>query len=191
MSDTTAYVNSYIDNAVMMIHENTATILQLKTQLKLANSLLSQKDAAIGNLSSKVEELSLSSNDLIKLKDDQINSNSSELAKLREDVKTLTDKNHALSNKVSHMDALLNQINEMKITIQQKDNDIVSKDSDIVTLNDKIKSLTQRVDELLLQIEKLNIPAKEPEVVINTKSKSSAKNNTTTLPFKKIETDDF
>ena len=48
MSDSNKFVNSYIETCMNTLQENLANIVQLKTQLKLANDLIAEKDAVIG-----------------------------------------------------------------------------------------------------------------------------------------------
>ena len=45
--DSSKFVNAYIDNAMGMIHEQTALVLQLKTQAKVANDIIAEKDDVI------------------------------------------------------------------------------------------------------------------------------------------------
>ena len=123
MSDQNKYINGYIDNAVGMIHENVNLILQLKTQLKMANELISEKDSIIGNLSSELQ-LSKSDNEVITDLNETIK-------KLENRNVSLQDANNGLNSKVSHMDTLLKQISQMKT-------DILAKNAEIQELNEKL-----------------------------------------------------
>jgi len=123
MSDQNKYVNGYIDNAVGMIHENINLILQLKTQLRLANELISEKDLAIGAINSELQTHK---------------SDNEQIANLNETIKTLQnknvslqDENNGLNSKVSHMDTLLKQITQMKINL-------LAKNTEIEELNEKL-----------------------------------------------------
>jgi DNA repair exonuclease SbcCD ATPase subunit len=135
MSDTNAFVNAYIDNSIGMIHENISNILQLKSQLKIANDTIAQKDALIGNLYDEIGQLK------------NINS---QMASLREELEECADANHALKNKASHMDALTNQFSQMKAMIQERDARIEKLNSEIEimknpesALNNKSKKTTK------------------------------------------------
>ena len=55
MSDSNKFVNSYIETCMNTLQENLASIVQLKTQLKLANDLIAEKDAVIGNMLRELE----------------------------------------------------------------------------------------------------------------------------------------
>lgn len=129
--DQNKYINTYIDIAIGQLHEYLNTNLQLKTQTKLANDLIQEKDQIISNLQNQLSSV-------------QHNDNDVQLAK--DQAKHWEDSYHAMTNKVAHMETLLNQLKDMKNIIQEKDKTIVK-------LND--------------QIEELKIPKK----VINTKVK--------------------
>lgn len=99
MADQSVYVNAYLENTVAMLHDQLNQIIQLKTQVKLSENLLSQKDSTIAELSNK---LSVSV------------ATEKEFDTLKEKARIAEDSHHALLNKVSHMEALQNQFNELK-----------------------------------------------------------------------------
>ena len=43
------FINLYVDKAVGMLHEYLGTIIQLKTQLQMANDLIQEKDQVIAS----------------------------------------------------------------------------------------------------------------------------------------------
>lgn len=106
MSDSNAYVNAYIDHAIGMIHENVNVVLQLKTQLKMANELLAEKDAVIGSLMSKLDSYKI---------------DSEEMADLRDKAQRWEESFNTMSTKASHIDTALGQIAQMKAEIKQRD----------------------------------------------------------------------
>jgi chromosome segregation ATPase len=110
MSDSNAYVNAYIDHAVGMIHENVNVVLQLKTQVKITNDLLSEKDAVIGSLMSQLESLK---------------NNADEMADLRENARRWEESFNTMATKASHIDTALGQIAQMKAEIKDRDAKIV------------------------------------------------------------------
>jgi hypothetical protein len=123
MADQNKYINGYIDNAVGMIHENVNLILQLKTQLRMANELISEKDIIINNVSLELENKKNNSaeNDIL-------------VTKLTNDMKQLRATNESMISKQSHIDIALNQISQMKAQI-------IERDKKIVTLEESIKQL--------------------------------------------------
>ena len=106
MSDSNAYVNAYIDHAIGMIHENVNVVLQLKTQLKMANELLAEKDAAIGSLMSQLDSFKIDSD---------------EMTDLRDKAQRWEESFNTMSTKASHIDTALGQIAQMKAEIKQRD----------------------------------------------------------------------
>jgi predicted RNase H-like nuclease (RuvC/YqgF family) len=106
MSDANMFMNTYVDHAIGMIHENINVVLQLKTQLKMANELLSEKDAAIGSLMSQLDS------------DRNINA---EMTDLRDKARYWEESYHSMVNKTSHMDTALSQIAQMKAEIKDRD----------------------------------------------------------------------
>lgn len=109
MSDTNAFVNAYIDHAVGMIHENVSAILQLKAQLKIANDLIAEKDAAIGSLAAQLESSKI---------------NTDEMSVLRDQARHWEDKHNSMVGRISHLDTALSQIAQMKKEILDRDDKI-------------------------------------------------------------------
>lgn len=100
MSDQqTAYINTYIDFAVDTAHGYLNDILQLKTKLKLANDIISQKDGVITALQAELE------------KD---KSNLSEMSKTKDNARQWEERYHSMANRTAHMDTLTNQYNQLK-----------------------------------------------------------------------------
>lgn len=124
MSDMNKYINAYVDNAVGMLHENLATILQLKTQLKISNELIAEKDVVIGSLRSELE-VSKSSN--------------IDMASMERESTRLRELNTTISKKVEHLDTALSQIAQMK-------NEIRSRDEKIFLLEEKLKVSKKKIN---------------------------------------------
>lgn len=137
MSDPNKFINTYIDTAIATLHEYVGSSLQLKTQLKLANDLLIERDATIAQLSSEIENLrtNYSAN--------QENSDSvkAELLSCQDRLRIAEESHAAIKNKLTHMDTLLNQVTEMKREIQLRDESISNKDIKIAELLEKINQL--------------------------------------------------
>ena len=106
MSDVNAFMNAYVDHAIGMIHENINVILQLRTQLKLANDLIVEKDGVIGSLTSQLESNKVSGD---------------EMSILRDQKRHWEEAHNSMANKVSHLETALSQIAQMKREIQERD----------------------------------------------------------------------
>lgn len=109
MSDNNKYVNLYIENALGLVHQYLNDILQLKTQNKILDDLVSEKDQVIKSLENNLN---------------QNTANNDEISRIRANATSMEEQYNAMKNKVSHMDTLLNQINDMKRIIQEKDGKI-------------------------------------------------------------------
>lgn len=105
MSDTNAYINAYIDNAMGTIHDQIKTILQLKSQVTIVNGLVSEKDGVISTLQQQI---------------DNNNENNNNLNEANEKIRNLEQECQSLRNKTSHYDALVNQFNELKGELTRK-----------------------------------------------------------------------
>lgn len=183
MSDTQQkYINTYLDKTVGMLHEYVAMVIQLRTQLHMANDLIQEKDQVISTLTTESE----------KHKSDV-----NELNNAKNTAKSWEEQYIAMKNKISHMDTLTNQINEMKqalisknVEVDELKNKVNNLDEMNNQLNDKIKEvdgLKKQLEDKQKQIDGLLSPA--PKKSINTK-------NTKPITMKKVEetpqeTDDF
>lgn len=103
------FVNSYIETCINTLQENLNNTLQLKTQLKVANDMIAEKDVAIGNLLRELE--------------DKKNVETLYHA-LLETNRAMNDELLGLRNKVTHLDTALRQVAEMKTMLLIKDKEI-------------------------------------------------------------------
>lgn len=173
MSDPNKFINTYIDTAMATLHEYLGSSLQLKTQLKLANDLLIERDTTIGQLNSEIQNLRTN----YSVNQETNEQAKSELVSCQDRLKIAEESHAAIRNKLSHMDSLLNQVTEMKREIQLRDETISNKDIQIATLQEKINQLENPP------------PVQVPEVtptVVKTQSQSSS--NTATTSTVKLNT---
>lgn len=179
MSDPNKYINAYVDHAMGMIHEQLTTILQLKTQLRLATEIVPEKDALIASLQEQLEECK---------------NTTAGLTKNVEEADTIKASYEAIKNKVSHMDALTSQMNEMKQALLSKTNefDILKQENDKLKLENA--TMTGQLTEKEAEIVKLTQLIPPLKKVINKKKVTEAEN----VPATKVvdeqpkdENDDF
>ena len=132
MNDANKYVNTYIEFAVNQLHENLNNILQLKTQVKIANDLASEKDGLIAKLTQELET---------NKADNQ------EIVKIRDQARKWEDAHNAVVGKVAHLDTALSQISQMKAEIVERDKTIQSLKDEIQLLKNPLpkKSLNNKV----------------------------------------------
>ena len=214
MSDPNKFINTYIDTTIATLHEYVGSSLQLKTQLKLANDLLverdatitqltSEKDAAVSRLTSEIENI----NNNFSTTQDNTQTMKAALLSCQDKLKIAEESHSAISSKVSHMDTLLKQLTDMKNEIKTRDdqisslnNDLVAKDAQISTYNEKVDNLTSALtdkDKLILELtqklEKLTPPPPVPKVDVakNVKESSTVKVQLNTKTKTKDPDDDF
>ena len=180
MSDANKYVNVYIENAVALLHEDLNNILQLKTQLKLSNDLANEKEQIIATIQKELEDLK---------------SNANELSASAQNAKGWEEQYNAIKTKISHMDTLTNQYNEIKKNLIQKNQEAVllsnelkevkeqlaTKETELVEINKQLSTATKKLSKFE--------PQQSPKKTIN-------KEKTKTVPSIEIgtvkeETDDF
>jgi chromosome segregation ATPase len=198
MSDPNKFINTYIDTTIATLHEYVGSSLQLKTQLKLANDLLVERDEIITQLSSEVENLK---NNFSTNQDDS-DSTKKALTLCQDKLKIAEESHNAISSKVSHMDTLLKQLSDMKNEIKTRDDRIASLNNDLVTKETQLLSCNKEIDnlnlslidkdkkilELAKKLQKLELP--QP-VAKNVKESSTVKVQLNTKTKTKDPDDDF
>lgn len=144
MSDK--FYNTYVDVAIGTIHEQLASILQLKTQLKIANDLVLEKDGVISTLSEEREAKNTEADDLKQ----QV----STIDSLRNTINGLTAENESLKTKGSHLDTCINQVSEMK-------KEIIARDQTIQKLKEEIEKLKAKPEQVIMKPKETTINKKD------------------------------
>ena len=104
--DNGKFVNAYIETASAIAHEYSNNVIQLRSQLKIAEDMVVEKDAQINSLSQQLT-LATETNELNN--------------KLLSELEELKAQNYSLSNKASQVDTFAKQISEMKTMIASKE----------------------------------------------------------------------
>jgi uncharacterized coiled-coil DUF342 family protein len=150
--DQQKYINTYVDKSVGMLHEYVSIILQLRTQLHIANDLIKEKDQVISDLQEKAQ---------------QFNNDAQELDTAKNNARSWEDQYNAMKNKLSHMDTLINQINEMKQALISKNTEAVELRKNFDNANNELINKNNEINNLRKLVPKETTPKK----AINTKSK--------------------
>jgi len=148
MSDQSKYINTYLDHSIGMIHEYISLVLQLKTQTKLANDGIIERDEIIKNLQNELQSTrSDYSNTKIDL-DKTIASDNEQINKLRVDASRWESEYNNMKAQVDHMNTAVNQINEMKKMVLEKDKEISSLQKEIENIkNPPVKTAINTKDK--------------------------------------------
>ncbi len=154
MSDANKYINYYVENALGMVHENINIVLQTKTQLKVLQDQVLEKDGVIASLQ----------NELAGHK-----TNEQELNQAKAHATTWESSYNEMKNKVSHMDTLTGQIAEAKRML-------VEKNSENNSLREEVELLKTQLAEKDGQVKELKklVPATVSKKSLNTKKKSTS-----------------
>jgi chromosome segregation ATPase len=136
-----------------MVHEYINTLLQTKTQLRVAQDQLTEKDAALQALQ------------------DELNkhlSNEQERDRALANATTWENSFNDMKNKVSHMDTLASQIGEAKRLLVEKNSELQK----VTTERDNLKTQLAEKDGQIKELKKLVPPSAKK--TINTKKKSTS-----------------
>lgn len=185
MSDQSKFINTYIDTTIATLHEYMGSSLQLKTQLKLANDTVLEKDSIVAQLTAEIEGL----RNINITNIDQSTTLQAELAECRNRMAAADDSNSALSSKLSHMETLTKQLTDMKHEIIARDGQIATLTNDLSIKDERISALNEEIANLKITIKTVSKPEKiEPtpkelpvvntaKVQLNTKNKPKAPND--------------
>lgn len=166
--DQQKYINTYVDKSVGMLHEYVSMILQLRTQLHIANDLIKEKDQVISDLRQVNDKNNLDANELVKAK---------------QSAQAWEDQYNVMKNKAAHIDTFSNQINEMKqaLLLKTAEHDeykrrfedtsraLTSKESELDILKKEIIELKKLLPQ---ETKKETIRNDVPKKIINTKNKT-------------------
>jgi hypothetical protein len=138
--DQNRYINAYVDIVIGQLHEMLSNNLQLKTQNRLANEIIQEKDNLIGDMQNQLNVAKNNDNDVQTAK---------------EKAKQWEDLYHTMVNKVAHMETLLNQVKDMKTIILEKDKIILELQQNIKDLKTPKKVINikpkKKVEEIKLE----------------------------------------
>jgi chromosome segregation ATPase len=169
MSGTNDYINAYIDVAVGALHENTNSILQLKTENILTKAMVASKDATIQDLQNQLDatksELESTRNSLQSELENtrnnlqgELNNSRTELEQTRNrDIEELnrTKENatkweqdyHAVKTKLDNLEGIVNQYKDLKHQYQEKEqqlNDLINKTADYDSIKKELEKMIKK-----------------------------------------------
>jgi hypothetical protein len=138
MVDQTKFINTYIDILNNTLIEQLKSNLQLQTQIKIHEYVVAEKDQVINSLSQQLSENKVAED--WKIKYDAAEQNYS-----------------AILGKLKHMDTLLNQLNEMKRIIIDKDSQIdhLNKELDELKTSKKVINTKKKKEDTISLIDQI------------------------------------
>lgn len=135
MSDPNKYINVYIENALGMVHEYINLLLQHRTQAKLMEETIKDKDLDIARLSEEITNLR------------ENNVNASELG---EKARVWEEQYNSMKQRVAHMDTMASGFNEIKMRLVEKNTQV----DQLATELDQLRQVIENKDRLILELEK-------------------------------------
>jgi regulator of replication initiation timing len=184
MSDQNKYINTYIDIALGTVHDYLNTLLQTKTELRIANDLVSERDQVISALQTELE---------------QEKSYHTELDDARSNAVKWENEVNNLKNSVANFDTLTNQYNTLKQAIIDRDHENSRLKVENEQLKEKLKELSKyekiaKKEEKKSAVSPVAVPKKDinkETPVVETTPLSMPTPKPVTVTNKVEETDDF
>ena len=155
MSDPNKYINYYVENSMSMVHEYINTLLQTKTQLRVLEDQVKEKDAAIASLQNEL---------------DGYMSNKQEVDRAMANATNWENSYNDMKNKVSHMDTITNQVAEAKKLLVEKNAELTK----ALGIIEVLKKQAAEKDGQIKELKKLVPSVPSPKKTINTKKKSTS-----------------
>lgn len=131
------YVNAYLEVTKNTLHEQMATILHLKTQLKNISDIATERDRIVGEQNKIIAELDTLLGEKEQKIRDLANSNAQ-----------LIHENDVATQKSSHIESCLKTVSEMKKIILKKDATIATLEK---KLNPSKKSINKKKTETIVE----------------------------------------
>lgn len=150
MSDVD-YMNTYVSVALETVHSYVNDTLQLKTQIKVLNDLVSQKDQVVQDLSAQLQSLSME-NDGRRNTEGELQN---EMQTLRDNASSWESQYNNIMNKVSHMDTLTNQYNDLKGQYIEKENELNNVSNELSRIMNEFNAKQSECENLKQTIESL------------------------------------
>ena len=119
MSDTSKYVNLYIENTIGLLHEYISLILKTKTEARMAEELYKEKEAEAIQLSEHVNKLT------------EVNANASQA---HQDARNWEGQYNAMKQRMDHMTTMAATFNDAK---QQ----LIERNKQLDKLSEELKQL--------------------------------------------------
>lgn len=128
--DQSKFINTYIETVMNSVIENVKLNLQLQTQIKVNEFVVAEKDQIIAALNQQIAENRIAEDWRVKYESAETNYN-------------------AILGKLSHMDTLLHQMNEMKKIIAEKDVQIQILNTQLDELNSSKKAINIKAKKIV------------------------------------------
>jgi len=178
MSDVNTFINTYIDHALGMLHENINELLRVKTEAKISGDLLKGKDEAIVGLQKELESLKA---DLQGTREEVVTDKKviettiaeahGQVNEARAAALAWETEAQALKNRVGILDALQTQYNDLRNTHDVLRNEYAAKAEEFQLVRGKLQGevagLVVERDNLAKEVKRLAKLVPPEKTVIN------------------------
>jgi DNA repair exonuclease SbcCD ATPase subunit len=137
MSDANKYINVYIENALGLVHEYINILLKTKTEAKLMEEVLKDKDLEIARLSEEVTGL---------------RGNSVNVNEALEKARVWEDQYNSMKQRVAHMDTMASGFNEIKQRLVEKNTEVDRIATELQQLRQDVAEKNNIIQELEKQL---------------------------------------
>ena len=141
MSDQNKYINTYVDVTVGTVHELLNQVLQLKTEARLANDLVSERDQVISALQNEKEQI------VSNLQEEQERNrvDHEQVNQANQQARGWESEVNSLKHKADNYDVLVNQFNDLKKEFIAKRSEVEKTQKELDEAKAKIREL-QKID---------------------------------------------
>lgn len=140
MSDVNKYVNVYIENALGLVHEYINILLKTKTEAKLIEELVKDKDLDIARLTEEITNL---------------RENYANAGEAQEKARVWEDQYNSMKQRVAHMDTMASGFNEIKQRLIEKNTQVDQMATELETLKQAVAEKDRIIDDLNKQLKPL------------------------------------
>lgn len=168
MSDPNRYINVYVENALGMVHEYINMLLQHRTQAKLMEETIKDRELDIARLTEEVT---------------QLRQNNTNVTEAMEKVRVWEEKYNSMKQQVAHMDTMASSFNDMKKRLIEKNTEV----DQIATETQEIKKVVIEKDRIIDDLNRQLKPFLKEIKVAETKKPATKKIEEKVEP-EKVET---
>lgn len=137
MSDPNKYINVYIENSLSLVHEYINILLKTKTEAKLMEEVLKDRDLEIARLSEEVTGL---------------RGNSTNVNEALEKARVWEDQYNSMKQRVAHMDTMASGFNEIKQRLVEKNTEVDAMATELQQLRQDVAEKDRVIADLTQQL---------------------------------------
>jgi predicted RNase H-like nuclease (RuvC/YqgF family) len=175
MSDPNRYVNIYIENALGLVHEYINILLKTKTEAKLVEQSLQDRELDIARLTEEVT---------------QLRQNNTNVTEALEKVRVWEEKYVSMKQQVAHMDTMASSFNQIKQRLIDKNSETDKLATELQELKKELEEKDKTIQDLEKELKPFRKNTKVESAPVVEKVTAPVSKKVTTTPKKEINTVD-